>query len=221
MLITTRCTVIQNGVDCERFKKQENHARIRENYLKTLSSKRIIGSVSRLDPIKDLPNLLKATGILKQRGYPIYILHRWVGSEEQIDHLYRLAEELEISNQLISFGEYDPITHFYQCVDALILCSRGEGFPNVLGEAMASEVPCISTDVGDASMIVENYGIICSPGNSKEIADAIEKMFHKLDSNEFLGVSARQHILQEFNSQSMGRQLRSALWAVSTNGVHT
>ena len=58
----------------------------------------------------------------------------------------------------------------------ILSSSHGEGFPNVLAEAMLCGVPCIATNVGDSSKIIGDLGIVVSPKDANSLADAIERM---------------------------------------------
>ena len=86
--------------------------------------------------------------------------------------------------------ENDPEYELVRLFDYLILSSKSEGFPNVLIEAMASGVPCISTDVGDSSEIIGQTGWICLSQDYYSMASCILKAIneskkeHKLRSRE-------------------------------------
>ena len=70
-------------------------------------------------------------------------------------------------------------------IDLFILSSISEAFPSVLNESMACGTPCITTDVGDASIIVKNTGWIVPPKNPELIVDAsIIAMEEKQSNNE-------------------------------------
>ena len=68
-------------------------------------------------------------------------------------------------------GEESDLNKIYKVLDILCVSSIwGEGFPNVIGEAMSNGVLCISTDVGDAKRIIGENGVIVDANNHKELA---------------------------------------------------
>ena len=68
-------------------------------------------------------------------------------------------------------------------IDVNILCSKSEGFPNVIVESMACGTPCIVTNVGDSAYIVGKTGWVVPSQNSKKLATAIEKALFKIGKN--------------------------------------
>jgi glycosyltransferase involved in cell wall biosynthesis len=61
-------------------------------------------------------------------------------------------------------------------MDIFCLHSVSEGFPNVLGEAMCVGLPCVTTDVGDAALMVGEHGSIVPHSNPEKLAAALQVM---------------------------------------------
>jgi len=96
---------------------------------------------------------------------------------------------------------------FYQSIDAFLMTSITEGFPNVLVEAMASGLPCISTNVGDAKYIVQDLGSIVPPRNAQALADAILAYTQKSDAEkQALKQANRERVEQNFSIATVSRQ---------------
>lgn len=95
---------------------------------------------------------------------------------------------------------------FYQSIGLFLMTSITEGFPNVLVDAMASGIPCIRTDVGDAKYIVGETGYVVLPKNSDEIQQALRKYLN-LSKEEKLKrkVQARKRVLEKFQINAVAR----------------
>jgi glycosyltransferase involved in cell wall biosynthesis len=81
-------------------------------------------------------------------------------------------------------------------MDILCLSSAwGEGFPNVIGEAMATGVPCVATDVGDSKLVIGDTGVVVPPQNENALAAGVESLLMMpLEDRRALGASARARI---------------------------
>ena len=84
--------------------------------------------------------------------------------------------------------------------DILCLSSKAEGFPNVIGEAMSTGLPCITTDVGDAKEIVGDTGWVVPVNNPLLFAKCIVNVM-KIPREKFqkYGKSARKKIINNYD----------------------
>jgi glycosyltransferase involved in cell wall biosynthesis len=88
----------------------------------------------------------------------------------------------------------------FNAFDLVVLSSRwGEGFPNVVAEAMATGVPCVVTDVGDAPNVVGDTGWVCAPHDPVELARALIAATASRQDLAAYGQRARQRVRTEFS----------------------
>src|SRR5262249_27075309 len=92
----------------------------------------------------------------------------------------------------------------------------GEGFPNVIGEAMSCGVPCVVTDVGDSSFVVGDTGQVVAPRDSEALANALRGMLEMRESQRReMGLSARRRIVEKYSLDAIVRQYESLYQVVS------
>jgi glycosyltransferase involved in cell wall biosynthesis len=88
----------------------------------------------------------------------------------------------------------------------------GEGFSNVVGEAMACGVPCVVTDVGDSADIVAETGVAVPPWNSTALAEGCLSLLKMgLQQRRELGRRARERIATHYDIDSITHRY-AAMW---------
>jgi glycosyltransferase involved in cell wall biosynthesis len=95
-------------------------------------------------------------------------------------------------------------------MDVFCLSSRTEGFPNVVGEAMAMGLPCVVTNVGDAARLVADTGYVVPKENPSALAAGLEKML-ELDPAQraALGAKAKGRIAADFTIERARQRFES------------
>jgi len=168
----------------------------------------LIGMVARFNPQKDHHNLVRAARILKDQNVDVafVLCGRDVGWENE-----KLADWIRqdgLEDRFFLLGPRDDIPMITAGLDIACLSSaHGEGFPNVLGEAMACEVPCVATDVGDSADIVGDTGRIVPPRNPEALAGAIREMVELgREGREKLGKAARERVRERFELGNVVRK---------------
>jgi glycosyltransferase involved in cell wall biosynthesis len=87
----------------------------------------------------------------------------------------------------------------YNALDLLVSTSTSEGFPNVLIEAMACGVPCVTTDVGDAKDIIKGAGLSVPYSNPNALATAcLELIAHRMN-----GAAVRENVVKRYSQEML------------------
>lgn len=198
--------VIPNGYDFSKFSPDEASGNRVSTELNLPSDRPIIGMVARYDVQKDHRNLIAALSVLKNRGIKCHCV--LVGTNITISNfeIYKVLIDYGVLDMVTLCGRRDDISAIMNALDLHVLSSLGEAFPNVLAEAMACEIPCVTTDVGDADLIVGSTGWVAPPGNPLAFADCIEHAITEL-TNEQSWIkrkhNARMHIQKNFSIDRM------------------
>lgn len=201
-----KIVVIGNGYDLSTFKIDNNARDLVRDEL-NIGKNPIIGMVGRYDPQKNHKGLIEALKIVKEKGYifDLLLVGRDLNNENRV--LLEQIRKADLYQKTHLLDQRNDIPNIMNALDIHVLSSSyGEGFPNVIAEAMSCGTPCIATDVGDSAMIIGDSGWIVSENNSKELANAIIKSFQEKDNQQKWAVkkeSARKRILDNFDIQIM------------------
>ena len=165
---------IPNGYDLARYARDEaGRVRLRGEW-GVAPHEFLAGMVARFDPQKDHANLLGALGQLKRRGLSFKCVLVGTGMDEGNAALMALVARDHLGSDVLLMGRRDDVPAVMSALDVHVLSSLGEAFPNVLAEAMACGTPCVTTDVGDAALIVGDTGWVVPPQNAAALAEGLD-----------------------------------------------
>ncbi|MBT7557491.1 glycosyltransferase, partial [Candidatus Woesearchaeota archaeon] len=194
--LSKKTKIIPNGFDLQKFKPDQHRRQQLREELGVAESVLLVGHISRLHPMKDHATLLRAidrvVDSLSSTGSKQEVLFLLIGQG--------VTSELSTNPAVHFLGERSDIPKIMSAIDIVVSSSAwGEGFPNVIGEAMASEVPCVVTDVGDSAYIVGKYGRVCSVGDDQCIANSILQLIENKQERETVGRQARKRIKEKYS----------------------
>lgn len=198
--------VVPNGIDCFRF-QPDLAARVRVRAEWGIGQQeRLVGLVARLDPMKDHETFLRAAALVAAEHPDVRFVCVGGGPAHLLQRYRAMAADLELDEKLVWPGVQPDMAAIYNAIDILTLSSAfGEGFPNAVAEAMATEKLCAVTNVGDAASIVGDSGIAVPPRDPRALADAIRQLL-MLDDEQVRSMQrrARQRIVARFSKQQLG-----------------
>lgn len=187
--------VIPNGIDVQKFCfYDEVRKRVRAE-LGIPAEALVVGHVARLHPMKDHPAFLcAAVSLALHRPETHFLLS---GRDVLLEN--KTLEQLipaKVRDRFYLLGERGDVSELMSAMDVFCLSSAwGEGFPNVIGEAMATGLPCVATDVGDSALVIGDTGVVVPSENAEALAAGIENLLTMpQEERRKLGESARTRI---------------------------
>lgn len=198
--------VIPNGFDTTNYLPSHERYRAMREELGLGVSTPIIGIIARNDAAKDYTTFFRAVRIAAARNRDIH----WVVIGRNIS-----AQSVEVVsagaspfvNRVSFLGERRMIEHLAPGFDVATLSSYTEGFPNVIGEAMACGVPCVVTDAGDTSLVVGDTGITVPIRDPEALAEGWLRLVNMGSADRAaLGAAARKRVIANFELSSICEQ---------------
>lgn len=167
----------------------------------------LLGMVARYDPQKDHANLVNALRLIKHKKESFQCVLVGTKMDANNHELCRLMENQGVRDNVLLLGQRHDIPGVMNALDIHVLSSSfGEAFPNVLAEAMACGIPCVTTDVGDAAVIMGDTGWIVPPSNSELLANAISETIAEMQDSEKWAVRrsmCRDRVVLNFSLERM------------------
>jgi glycosyltransferase involved in cell wall biosynthesis len=191
-----RWEVIPNGFDLERYCPSVKSGQKVRTELCLSDDQILIGMVARVDPMKDHETFfMAARQVIALRGNAYFLC---IGKDS--NGLEPMVAKHGLTGKVHLWGLRNDVHELYPGFDIFCLSSAfGEGLPNVLGEAMSCEVPCVSTDVGDARAVLGETGLVVPPRDPGSLAKAIIQLIDLgQEGRRTLGRSARERIRSEY-----------------------
>ena len=113
-----------------------------------------------------------------------------------------------LADRVLLLGERRDLGAIYPAADIVTVSSAfGEGFPNVLGEAMSCGIPCAATAIGDAAEIVGEAGIVVPPRDPAALAAAWERLAALgPEGRRALGAQARARVVENYDLAAIARR---------------
>jgi glycosyltransferase involved in cell wall biosynthesis len=203
---------IPNGFDLERWRPDGTAAARLRAQLGLPDNALVVGMFARVAPMKDHINFLSAFAQVRAQLPAARAVLAGRGTEALADMLVTFG----LQGRVVLLGERSDLPSLLPGLDVFCLSSAfGEGFANVLGEAMACAIPCIATDVGDARDIVGDTGCIVPPRQPGTLADALGGLLSaSAEHRSDLGARARLRIEQRYSLGDVARRYMDVYTAV-------
>ena len=138
------------------------------------------------------------------------------------ESLRRQAESLGLGGSVLWPGASREMPAVYNALTVMALSSTDEGFPNVLGEAMACGIPCVATRSGDSERLVGDPEAVVDPGDEVALAGAISRLLREpAESRAAKALTHRSRMCSTFSTEILVRSTEAALGSLRrTPSIH-
>jgi sugar transferase (PEP-CTERM/EpsH1 system associated) len=193
----SKVTVLRNGVDTERFRRHPQRQRLRTAHGFSATDM-VIGTVGRLDPVKNQAALLDALELLATEHPSLRMLIVGDGPERLM--LQREITARGLGGRACLPGYCEDVPEMLNLMDVFVLPSLGEGMCNTILEAMAVGLPVIATAVGGNPELVKDAvtGVLVPARDCRALAEAIARYATDTDARRQHGNAGHERVVREF-----------------------
>ena len=198
-----------NGIDVERFKISnlipEKQQKLREELKLPETASPIIAMTGRMTEEKGYRELIEALGQIKLQTPNVHlmVIGGQLSSERDafLSQLNQLIQQLNLEKNITFTGFRSDIPELLGLVDIFTLPSYREGLPRSILEAMAMELPVVTTDIrGCREAVVDRKtGLIVPPQNSNKLAEALAELIANTELKTRFAKAGRQRVEREYD----------------------
>ncbi len=199
--------VIPNGFDVDTLSASLGSGCAIRERLGLLPEQVVLGCLGRYNPAKDHANFVHAAALLAPHHPQCRFLMVGRGLDSHNTELMDLIDSTGFAERFILLGERNDPAACLDAMDVFVLSSCTEGFPNVLGEAMAMGLPCVSTDVGDAAVLMGSHQWTVPARDASALSLKLQQLLNlPKPERERLGDAARERVLSSYSMTATAQQ---------------
>ena len=169
----------------------------------------VIGTVGRLDPVKNLSALLRAHAVVNARHPHAHLVV--VGSGAEQPALQDEASRLGITHAVTFAGHRADVRFLMSGFDVYANSSMYEGVSLTILEAMATALPVVAASVGgNPEVVIDHETGLLVPGHARAIADAVLTLAADRRLRHVMGDAGRWRVKRHFSLERMVEQYADA-----------
>lgn len=192
--------VIPNGFNLNGFSVSSANRDFIRLQMGVSEDHRVIGCLGRFHPAKDHHNFVQAARLVAVKHTDVRFLMVGRGLDPKNAELAGWIAQTGVADRFVLLGERSDVPQCLAAMDLFCLPSRTEGFPNAVGEAMAMGLPCVVTDVGDASFLLGDGGVVVPKGDSQALASGLLRLINMPQQERVnLGAKGKARVEAEFS----------------------
>ena len=202
--------VIHNGVDVEKFRPLPEFREEVRQELGIPSEAFVVGSVCRVEPVKNVAMMVEAVHLLRERIPELHlvVLGKFEHPEEPgsyTNQIKQMMEKYGLTERIHFLPPRLDVRPALNAMDIYLNTSLSEGLSIAIVEAMASGLPVIATDVGGNPEVVENgvNGFLVPSRNAQALAERIKYLHTYPEMLNILAKNSRERAVQHFSGETM------------------
>lgn len=195
-----RWLYVPNSLDLDEFRPNLKARTWLRAELKLEPTATLIGLIARFHPVKDHNTFIEAARLLAAENPAINFVLVGLGIDSKNRNLMRMIKSTGIEGRFHLLGQRADVNRITAGLDLSCSTSYSEGSSNVIAEAMACGVPCVATDVGDASFVLQDIGKIVPPKDPAAFALACRELLKLSPKKQHeLRLTARARVEEYFS----------------------
>jgi glycosyltransferase involved in cell wall biosynthesis len=200
--------VIYNGIPAEDYVSRIDLRQLRKRY-RIPPGMKVVGMVANFSPVKDHALFVRMAELMLQKDKNLRFI--FVGTGPLLEQVYHMIERRGIRTHFDRIITVSEMADVLAVFDVAVLCSKVEGFPNAVMEAMAAGRPVVAPDVGGVRELVRDgdTGRLVTSRDPRDWADAVEHLLEHHEEAEAMGQRAAATVRRELTVDRMVNEYRS------------
>ncbi|OEU79046.1 MAG: glycosyltransferase [Desulfobulbaceae bacterium C00003063] len=192
--------VLYNGIDINHWNRSQARPVLRKE-LDLADGDFLVGTVARIAYDKDFPTFYEVARRVKARMPNVKFVIVGDGYGDELEQAKKKVAARGLEHVVYFTGHRTDLMNIYVSFDLFLMTSLTEGLPNTVLEAMALEVPVVSTEVGGVPELIvsRENGLLCPIGDAEALADTVGTLLQQPQRRQEMAQKSRKRIEEKFN----------------------